>query len=89
MYYYYSHENFDKNFEFIINFIAIWIHTFLQFNNFIQTYKCIHFGPMNDVLPYLSRRCQENRSILAGVHEERKMIRSELRRRIFPGMIAG
>jgi len=48
-----------------------------------SAYKCIHFGPMNDVLPYLSRRCQENRSLLDGVKEERGIIRKELRRRIF------
>ena len=77
--------------EFTINFIARRMRLFFFCNLviFIKTYKCIHFGPMNDVLPYLSRRCQENRSILAGVHEERKMIRSELRRRIFPGTTAG
>ena len=72
----------------ILNLYLILLQSILFCNLiiFLQTYKCIHFGPMNDVLPYLSRRCQENRSILAGVHEERKMIRSELRRRIFPGI---
>ena len=47
-----------------------------------SAYKCIHFGPMNDVLPYLSRRCQENRSLLDGVKEERAIVKKELFRRI-------
>lgn len=47
-----------------------------------SSYKYVPFGPVDDVLPYLSRRCQENRSLLDGVKMERSIIRKELLRRI-------
>ena len=37
---------------------------------------------MEEVLPYLSRRVAENRSVLAGARKERQLLSSEIRRRI-------
>ena len=45
-------------------------------------YKYVPFGPVDDVLPYLSRRCQENRSLLEGVKAERAIVKKELLRRL-------
>jgi len=45
-------------------------------------YKYVPFGPVDDVLPYLSRRCQENRSLLEGVKAERAIVKQELFRRL-------
>jgi len=46
-------------------------------------YKYVPFGPVNDVMPYLSRRCQENRSLLDGVKIERSIVAKEVKRRFW------
>lgn len=48
-----------------------------------MTYKSIPYGTIDEALPYLSRRLNENSSILGGVRRERKIIRSALGRRLF------
>lgn len=41
------------------------------------------FGPVDEVIPYLVRRAQENSTVLGGVQKEKSMVSAELRRRIF------
>jgi len=51
-----------------------------------KAYKYVPYGPIDEVMPYLIRRTQENSAILGspGVQEERRMVTGELRRRLSP-----
>uniref|UniRef100_A0A8C6WW69 Proline dehydrogenase n=1 Tax=Neogobius melanostomus TaxID=47308 RepID=A0A8C6WW69_9GOBI len=44
-------------------------------------YKSVPYGSVDDTLPYLVRRAQENRTVLQGIRKERDLLRQELRRR--------
>jgi len=52
-------------------------------NDGFTVYKSVPYGPLDEVLPYLSRRVAENRSVLTGARKERDLLASELSRRIF------
>merc|ERR1719512_704934 len=51
-----------------------------------KAYKYVPYGPIDEVVPYLIRRTQENSTILGspGVQEERSMVSREVRRRLSP-----
>ncbi len=43
--------------------------------------KYVPYGPVNDVMPYLMRRAEENSSVKEQAAEEHKMLKKELKRR--------
>ena len=46
-------------------------------------YKSVPYGPLTEVLPYLSRRAAENKVVLAGARREQELLIKEIRRRMF------
>jgi len=44
-------------------------------------YKSVPYGPLGEVLPYLSRRAAENRTVLAGARREQELLLKEIKRR--------
>ncbi|ROL48637.1 Hydroxyproline dehydrogenase [Anabarilius grahami] len=47
-----------------------------------SVYKSVPYGSVDDTLPYLVRRAQENRTVLQGIRKERDLLRQELRCRL-------
>ena len=50
-------------------------------------YKYVPYGPVDDVMPYLTRRAMENRSLMKGVEKEKEMLWDELKRRFKSGQL--
>lgn len=58
------------------------IHLLLSAQHGFSVYKSVPYGSVDDTLPYLVRRAQENRTVLQGIRKERDLLRQELRHRL-------
>ncbi|XP_076334228.1 hydroxyproline dehydrogenase-like isoform X2 [Tachypleus tridentatus] len=45
-------------------------------------YKCVPYGPLLEVLPFLARRAMENKGVLTGSRKEKTLLWQELKRRM-------
>lgn len=52
-----------------------------------SAYKYVPYGPVEEVIPYLSRRAMENKSLMKGVVSERQLLWKELQRRLLSGKL--
>merc|ERR1711934_551881 len=52
-----------------------------------SVYKYVPYGPVNEVLPYLSRRARENGGMMTKLATEKSLQRKELFRRLRTGQV--
>lgn len=63
--------------------------TYTLGQNGYRGYKYVPFGPVEEVMPYLIRRAQENSDLMGGVGHEMRLLRGELWRRFSTGSAVG
>ena len=64
-----------------VSFCSLPIFVLCPASSGFKVYKYMPYGPVEEVLAYLSRRANENRGMLLGPVRERKLLSAELKRR--------
>ena len=70
-----SHNIENTSLKILIHFSSV-----CNFAGF-TVYKSVPYGPLTEVLPYLSRRAAENKVVLAGARREQELLMKEIRSR--------
>ncbi|KAL7562242.1 hypothetical protein ACA910_004049 [Epithemia clementina (nom. ined.)] len=52
-----------------------------------EVFKYVPYGPVQEVIPYLIRRAEENSGLMDGVSKETRLLAKELRRRALPSWL--
>ena len=73
-------HHYFKNVKYLLS------HQLFAANAGLVVYKSVPYGPIGEVLPYLSRRAAENRAVMAGARKERQLLTAELKRRFKSGL---
>ncbi|KAL7573366.1 hypothetical protein ACA910_011726 [Epithemia clementina (nom. ined.)] len=53
-----------------------------------EVFKYVPYGPVQEVIPYLIRRAEENSGLMDGVSKETRLLAKELRRRLLPSFFS-
>ena len=81
---------YDVYLSYVLYFFSVGMSDNMSFslgNAGYKAYKYVPYGKVQEVMPYLIRRAQENSDALSGAKEELSMMSKELKRRFISSII--